>query len=296
MLAERIRSRSGERRAVATESAYAVRARLASLRDDLLAARRPSRSRWREPALFFFHRERQLELESARPAKLAVDPLTERIAMEVAALSASIETRRAARSVAGLREVLAALPAAKSLADLLAVPDDEIALVLHPQHRTGFRFSIRGVATVDQFHVLMQAALGEAIPLRFANACREAEPRVPAGVPMVVTLPHQCFRPAALQPDGTLSAAFDACEQWLWGWEPLAAAPRIDGERVILLGEPAYPRTWEVERAFPAMAASVELESALSPFQVAERLCRLTGTDVPFQTSQARQTPLAAAA
>ncbi|MFO0802788.1 MAG: hypothetical protein U0791_06645 [Gemmataceae bacterium] len=296
MLAELVRPRSGERPAAATDSAYAIRARLAALRDDLLALRREKRSRWREPALFFFHRSRQVELEAARPHANPNDPLRERIAREVSALSASPAARHAARSVPGLREALAPVPAAKPLADLLAVPDDEIVLVLQPARRAGYRFSVRGVATVHQFQVLMQVALGEPTPSRFASACREAEPRIPAGVPMVVNLTHQCFRPAALRTDGTLPEGFDGCERWLWGWEPLAAAPRIDGERVILLGEPAFPQAWEVERAFSAMAASAELESALSPFQVAERLSLFAGAKVPVQTAQLRHSALAAAA
>jgi hypothetical protein len=296
MLAELVRSRSGERAAAATDSAYAIRARLAALRDDLLALRREKRSRWREPALFFFHRSRQLELEAARPHPTLTDPLCERIAREVFTLSESPGARQAARSVPGLREALANVPAAKPLAQLLAVPDDEIVLVLHPDRRAGYRLSVRGIATVHQFQVLMQSALGEPMPSRFASVCRDAEPRVPAGVPMVVNLTHQCFRPAALRTDGTLPEGFDGCDRWLWGWEPLAAAPRIDGERVILLGEPAFPQMWEVERAFPAMAAFAELESALSPFQVAERLSRLAGATVPVHPAQIRHSALAAAA
>jgi len=300
MLAELVRPRAGARAATTsrspTDSAHSIRARLAALRDELLAARGATRSRWREPALFFFHRDRQLQLEAARPASPIGEFLDERIACEVAALCTSPEARHAARAVPGLREALAAAPAAKPLAALLAVPDDEIVLVLHPERRTGYRFAIRGVATANQFLVLMQAALDEPVPSRFVRACRDADPCVPAGVPMVATLPHQCFRPAALRPDGTLPTGFDGCDRWLWGWEPLESAPRIDGERVILLGEPAFSQKWEVERAFPAMAASASLESALNPFQVAERLSRLTGADVPVHLAPVRRPALAAAA
>lgn len=302
MLAELVRSRPGGRAATparsAPESGYAARVRLTALRDELrvIAARGAKRSRWGEPALFFFDRQRQLDLETARPIVSAVDPLRERIAHETASLCESVDERQAARGVQGLREAAAVVPAAKPLAELLAVPDDETVLVLHPQRRLGYRLSVRGVATINQFQVLMQASLEEPMPSRFVRACADAVPCIPAGVPMVVNLPYQCVRPEALRQDGSLPDGFAGCDHWLWGRYPLAAAPRIDGERVILLGEPAYPQMWDVERAFPAMQASVEFQSALNPFQVADRLSRIAGAVVPVQTAQVRQTALAAAA
>ena len=300
MLAEVVRPRPGGRGATpaATDEAFAARRRLRALRDALLAARpRTARARWKEPALFFFHRERQLELESARATASQADRLSQLVATEVQNLARSVEARQAARAVPGLLDACRTVPQAKPLAELLDVPDDESVLVLHPERRTGFRFSVRGVATVNQFHVLMLNGTGEDLPSRFTTACRELMPSIPAGVPMVAELPYQCFRPAALQRNGSVPEVFRGCDQWLWGWEPLAAAPRVDGERIILLGEPAYPQAWEVERRFPAMEAAAELQDVLSPFQVAERLSRIAGVEIPVHRSPAvRGAALAAAA
>ena len=302
MLAELVRSRPGGREATRPSSpadaGYSARARLAELRDALLAERKrlAVRSRWNEPALFFFHRERQAELEAARTVATTVSPLARRIEREVAALEASVEARQAARGVPGLRDAAGAVPVAKPLAELLAIPDDESVLVIDPNRRTGFRLSVRGVATLNQFQTLMRAAGGEPIPARVVRMCRDVEPIVPAGVPMIVDLPFQFFRPAALRKDGTLPPAFDVCDRWLWGWESLAAAPRIDGERVVLVGEPAFPMKWEADRRHPAMAASVQLESALNPFQVADRLSRIVGSPVPVREAPARREALVAAA
>ena len=286
------------------DAAFAARPRLVQLRDALQAATpKPVRRMWGEPAVFFFDRARQVELESARPAKPvpAPHPLAEAIQREVAALCESVEVRRTARAIPGLREAAKAVPMASPLADLLAVPDEETVLVLHPALRLGYRIHVSGVAGMNQFQVLMLAALtGEIedgpLPSRFVSACSDADPVIPAGVPMVVELPFQLLRPGAVRADGTAFSGFRACDHWLWGWESLAAVPRIDGERVVVLGEPAYRQTWEVERQFPAMSAEAELLQVLSPFQVADRLGRLAGRPVPVRTLAVQSEMLAEAA
>ena len=264
----------------------------------------PRRSAWGEPAVFFFDRARQRELEAARPAKSTghPHPLDEAIHREIAALCESVEVRRAARALAGFREAASLLPGAKPLVELLDLPDDETVLVLHPGLRLGYRIHVRGVADANQFQVLALAALNEEIvpasilPSRFASACRDADPAIPAGVPMVVELPFQLLRPGAVRPDGTVAQGFGSCEHWLWGWEPLANAPRVDGERVVVLGTPGYRTMWEVERRFPALAAEAELLQVLSPFQVAERLGRLAGRPVPVRQAVVRSEVFAVAA
>ena len=134
-------------------------------------------------------------------------------------------------------------------AALLAIPDDETVVVLHPAWRKGYRLHVRGIADVNQFHVLMLDVISRdeandfplaPLPGRFAAACREADPIIPAGVPMTAELPFQFFRPGALQSDGSLPESFRGNDHWLWGWEPMAALPRVDGERIVLLGEPAF--------------------------------------------------------
>ena len=244
------------------DAAFAARPRLVRLRDALRALHPPRQSRWGEPPVFFFDPARQAELDAARPrAVQPPHPVAELVAAELPGLIESVEVRHAARAVPGLREATAAaasfLPAAQELADLLAVPDDETVLVLHPADRTGWRVAVRGVADAGQFQMLFL----EATALRY-----------------------QCFRPAALLPDGSLPGGFRGSDHWLWPHHPLAAAPRIEGDRMILLGEPAFRQTWEAEPRFPGLAADVQLLEALNPFRVAERLSRLAGRPVPVHT------------
>jgi hypothetical protein len=112
---------------------------------------------------------------------------------------------------------------------------------------------------------------------------------LPAGVPMVVELPYQLLRSTALQPDGTVLEGFRGCDHWLWGWESLAAAPRFESERIVLLGEPAYPQTWEVDSRFPAMDAEASVMEMLNPFQVNDVLSRIAGQPLPINTAPARR-------
>jgi hypothetical protein len=288
------------------DAAFAARGRLLALRDALAAQKPRPKSRWGEPPVFFFDSVRQAELVKSRPINSPLaDPIAVIIEKEIAALCQSVEVRHMARAIPRLREVLAApsfqTAERQALAEVLAVPDDETVLVIHPERRLGFRFHVRGIADVNQFHVLMLDAAAEelslpALPGRFATACREVNPVVPAGVPMIAELPFQLLRTSALNSDGLAHSGFSACDHWLWGWEPLAAIPRVDGERVVVLGESAFRRSWEVERRFPAMLAQAELLDVLSPFQVAERLSRLTGHSIPVRRSAIREKRFAKAA
>lgn len=256
--------------AAGPDAAFAARPGLVRLRDDLRAAAVPAPRRpWREAPVFFFDPARQAELDAARgptpPA--ARHPLDARVAAELPPLVAAVEVRRVARAVPGLRAAAAALapalPAAADLAALLAVPDDEVVTALDPARGIGARVLVRGVATVAEFHLLL------------ADAAPELIDRPPPPAPPGVGAAHwQLYRPAALRPDGSLPDGFGGHAHWLWGHEPLAAVPRAGGERVLLLGPPAYPATWDISPRFPALAASAEALEVLAPAAVAARLGR----------------------
>ncbi len=281
-----------ERSTRTPDPAYDATLRYRRLAAELQASLPAKRSsRWKEPAVFFFDPKRQCELEAAR-AKAASEPdaLRSRIAAELPGLLASVELRRVARAVPELLAAAQSHPAGHELAEVLAVADDETMLVLHPQARSGYRLFLRGIADIAQLHVLLLNALADCDPLfsplpsRFRVACAERNPVIPAGVPMVAESPFQFFHPAALQADGQLPTGFRGCQHWLWGTQPLARIPRLDGERVLLLGEPAFRQSWEVERRFPALAAEVRLLEALSPFKAVERLSRIVGHALPVHS------------
>lgn len=273
------------RPAPSPDAGYDALPRLAQLAADLAAAV-PDRTpqRWGEPAVFFFDAKRQAELEAARPTREAVDPFAElapRIAAEVRLMCESAAVRRVARATPGLRTAALGLApacsAAKDLADLLFVPDDEVVTVLHPALGLGFRCVVSGVADAGQFHVLMLDAAADLLPgprvmQRFVAAYRDVNPTSAAGVTMLAEGRFQMYAAGALRADGSLPGDFGGSDHWLWPHTAFAAVPSVRGERVVLLGPPAYRATWEVARRFPALPAEVRVLETFDPAQVRERI------------------------
>ncbi len=236
------------------------------------ARRDRARGKWGVPPLFFFHHTTPTaalfpqpflgELADRMPAEmLAWNTLPDLLDDALITLTAGVELRRAARTVDGLSEAAAAvadvLPAAAELAELLAIPDDQIVLAMHPEGRFGIKVRVRGIADVNQLHVLLADELpGLSVDPRLADACRDA---VPDPAASVFAARFQVFRSSALQTDGTLPSGFAGSDHWLWGDESPAAVPLEKGERVLLLGRPAVRTTWAVGRKFPRVTGEVEV-------------------------------------
>lgn len=243
------------------------------------ANRQAARRAWGVPPLFFFDRAVQAAWDADRPvprrsAPFNQDGRSQRMSEELAAwgrlptllddalslLSADVGVRNVARATTGLRQAAAAVarvhPAAGTLLDMLAVPDDQVVLAIDPAARVGVRLLIRGVADVNQLHVLLADRMPGRLPdARIVDAYLNADPDPEAAV---MTARFQLLHPSALNADGTLPAGFAGSDHWVWGEQCPSVLPLEDGERVVLLGEPAYAATWEVRRKFSGMAAEVE--------------------------------------
>jgi hypothetical protein len=251
------------------------------------------------PPLFFFHRPHQLEWETvrSRPAA-AVDRVAARVAARhpaaaaawavlpellddaVSLLSGSVEVRHAARAVPGFadaaRNLAGELTKCRDLSDLLEIPDDEVIHVRYPDRGITAQILVRGVATVAQFHLLLAEALvgpqfsGRKPTPEVIAAARRGIP--PGADPPVAKAAFQLLRPSAARADGSVPVGFTAVDHWLWGWEPLAAVPQLNGERTVLLAPPAYPAEWEVTTRFPAVRPEVDVlrvETAAVPLPAA---------------------------
>lgn len=252
----------------APDPAFAARARLARLRDALTRAASARPSRWNEPPVFFFDSRRQAELEAARterPQPFA--ELTALVAAELPELIASVEVRRVARATEGFRAAAERLaprcPAARELATLLAVPDDEVFLALAPLEGTGVRLHVRGAATVADLHRLLAPALGLEVHS------------------------FQLHVPAALRAD-SLSSGLAGCGHWLWPTQPLAAVPRVGGERVVVVGPAAVRPALDIDPPFPGLAVECETVQTLSAERAADAVARLSGGPRPAPRLVAR--------
>ena len=260
---------------------------------------------WGVPPLFFFERRLQEEWESIRPDPLpfpepyaatvarrnpgpaaAWTILPDLLADTLTMLYGSRMVRRAARAVPGLKagvELLAGLvPDCRDVADVLAMPEDEAILVLHPAAGIGARVRTRGIATVHEFHVLLADAIGTTFPgtrppASIVSAYRGST--LAMGDPEIATARFQLFKPSAFQRDGTLPHGFLGSDDWLWGPEPLAAIPRVAGERVVLLDEPAIAMKWEAVRRFPFSPDRVEILEFLDAAAVTGWMNQFLGAD-----------------
>jgi hypothetical protein len=228
------------------------------------------------------------------------DPAAARACVELAeltddaltVLAAGGEARHAARAVPGLVPAAADLaadhPKARQIAEALAVPDDEVIRVIHPGARAGFRVLVRGVADLHQFHVLLADAVtgdpgrgylpGARPDPRVVDAYRDA----PAdGSELVATARFQFFRPQALLPDGTLPPGFAGSDAWLWGPEPLTAVPRVNGERTLLLAEPAVRASWEAVRRLSWLTGELDVIEVMTAAEVTGWVEARTGRPLP---------------
>lgn len=270
---------------------------LTRLRDTLTASARliaacrrrhaRTRGRWGVPQLFFFHHPTPAptgpqfpqpyirELAAKMPAEVkAWEAVPDLLDDALTLMSAAVGARRTARTVDGLREAAAklvdVLPAAKELGELLAVPDDQVVLAVHPASRSGVRVVMRGIAEMNQLHVLLANEMpGPRVDPRLVDACRDTRPDSEASV---FFARWQLFHPAALRPDGTLPRGFGGTDQWVWGHQSPTVLPLELGERVLLLGEPTYRAGWEVGRKFERVNGELDVTDRLTAGEVTDWL------------------------
>ena len=189
-------------------------------------------------------------------------------------LAESIDVRRMARAVPGLCDAALGVPQVGELAGILGLREEEVWLVIHPAARAGFRVVLEGVADVAQLHVLLADRLtgdpsrgylaGRRPNADALAACQDTAPN--EGV--VATGRFQFYRPEALRANGTLPRGFEGASTWFWGRETLDTVPQQNGERILLIGEPVLPTTWEVTRRFSRIAAEAKMVDVLTAGEV----------------------------
>jgi hypothetical protein len=252
--------------------------------------------KWGVPSLFFFEKRLQKEWEQIRPVSpLFPEPFSTEVAKRFPALAASWTilpdlladtltvlyssrlTRRAARALpelqAGAKAIAPFLSDCRDLKELLAMPEDETVLAIDPIAKAGVRVRVRGIATVHEFHALLADAATMTFPGPRPSSDVVAAYRgtgLNQPEPPVMTARYQFFHPRALQADGTLPPGFAGSEHWIWGPEPLAIIPFVDGERTVLLGEPVSAMAWEAIRRFPFPAERLDVLESLNEREVAE--------------------------
>ncbi len=248
---------------------------------------------WGVPKLFFSDRAAQAEWRSIQsPIQAFPEPFLSLLAPAfpkladawdrlpgllddaLALMGESQDVRRMARAVPGLREAARSVPQAGELAGILGMPEEEVWLIVHPAARAGYRVALEGVADIAQLHVLLADRLTGDPCRGLLAGSRPAFDAVDAyrgtghTESVVATSRFRFHRPEALRPDGTLPEGFAGSATWYWGRETLDTVPRTNGERVLLIGEPEPPTTWEVARRFPRIEAKVGLVEVLKRAEI----------------------------
>lgn len=275
--------------ALYVDRVFALLPRLRILRDDLLAAIRfrdachQIRKRRALPPLFFFHQERQAELEESgyRPHTFEVEiarrfpreaaawqDLAERVHSLMPLLLCDVDLRQAARALPGFKQSAESLAVdhadCRELADLLAVLDEEVLLIVAPEARLAFRLEVSGLATVGQLH----APLAD---LRLARALGSIESEETA---------RQLFTLSALRSDCRMPRGLAGSEHWLWNHKVAGTIAKVEGERVILLGDRSrFTQTFEPR--FPDLPMKSRLAGVLTREEVHAKLQAWTGATIP---------------
>lgn len=235
------------------------------------------------------HVETALAKAGAKIAKKMPDEaaawqaLPSRCLAAVACVTRSAKVRAAARKQA-LLEVAFPLEDAVDevgfLTQALRVLDDAPVLVLHPDLGRGFRVSMSEIGWNAELFVLLSDALigakgglpGERFDRRaIAALAGEGEP--PKGTALVA--PFNFVAWTGLSPDGTLRPAAEIEDHWIWLEGVPADIPEHEGERVVLLQDPPYPRMLPTERTFEALRPKVKVEEKLAPAKVTKLLAEL---------------------
>jgi hypothetical protein len=204
----------------------------------------------------------------------------------IAMLSRSVDGRRQARENQELLEGLAAVgeahPRIGWLNMLLSVLDGEELLVLHPGEKRGYRVRIRGLADNFQLHTLLADALiGK--PSQGWLSGRRPDPLVVAAARDRPVHPSSATAEGAfnlwnwtgLQADGALPEGMGGSDDWIWNEGMPADIVPFEGRRIVLLGPPAYPRTWNAGRRFDGMVGELTVLEKLPAAAVADWLARL---------------------
>lgn len=150
---------------------------------------------------------------------------------------------------------------------LLRVLDDEHLLVLHRETGRGFRVTIGGIGDNFQLHTLLAARL-------------IGKGRLP-GTPPTPAMVAAADGSGDPQPRGGVAGQFnlvDAYGAWIWNEGRPSEIPLFDGQRVVVLDPPPYPRSWNAGRVYPLMRPTVVVDGPLPADEAAALIAKVAPT------------------
>ena len=307
----------GESRSRRPDLAVAALPLFQRLRDKLVAAEaarvrsRQSPALWSVPRLFFFHHRSRAsesspvgsasmsqpsrnsepacrECKQPRNLHLKTPPeLFALIADACSLLTASATVRHAARAVPGLHAAARSLetysPTIQRLAAILDLPDDIVIRVIHPAEQFGLRVRCRGIAQLGELQRRLVTVLSSVSGKPADPGVWQTPEAIAAsdwmvtGIDEEFTLPYHSYTLEAIRPDGSLPTGLTGVDHWLWEWQRLTDLPQIEGERILLLGPPVYPRIWQSPPGLSLVSAEVEVLHRYSAAEVQDWIAHHVG-------------------
>jgi hypothetical protein len=85
------------------------------------------------------------------------------------------------------------------------------------------------------------------------------------------------FAISGLRRDGSLPTGPASAAHWNFNEQPATAFPRVEGERVVLLGQPLPTAQRSEDRRFPELACEGRLVRMLTLAEVCDRLAKWVG-------------------
>jgi hypothetical protein len=170
------------------------------------------------------------------------------------------------RLLAAIEPVRKDLGTAQWLHGLLLVLDDVALTVVHRETARGYRVTIGGIGDNFQLHTLLAARL----------IGREDQGWLP-GTPPTPAMIASADGTGDPEPRGGIAGQFNLVDlngKWLWNEGRPADIPVTDGERVVVIDPPAYPRSWNAGRAYPLMTPTMRVDRQLSQQEAHDWLAR----------------------
>ena len=175
-------------------------------------------------------------------------------------------------------------PMCGCLQSVLTVLDDEPVLVIEPSTGIGILGRISGVDVNFTLAMLLMHCFpsqdGE-VRSRLSPAAAKVVEGGPQQTGESVAGAWNLYNWQALKPDQTLPAGQQDSQHWIWNEGRPADIAVFEGRRVILLGPPAYRRTWPAGRTFAAMKPSLRTEKVLASEEVQGWLERIAAAPRP---------------
>jgi hypothetical protein len=200
--------------------------------------------------------------------------------------SSNVEVRQANQQLRSLTEPISAYNEGAHWLDMiLSTPIDEPLLVIEPQSQQGFQGSMTGVVDNFQLHTLLMdvfPAKGWLSRRRVSRSIVDvANGTGPQQTDDEVSGVWNMYAWTAINGDLELPSTADrkSTQHWIWGEGKPTDIPSFEGYRVILLGPPAYARSWPSQRMFAKLPAAITPTKMLEKQEAMTWLKKMAATD-----------------